>query len=68
MAPRPFLVAGGAEDRPQRWKALNHTIQVNRLLGYADRVAMTSRRGSSPTSESNEQIYIFLEHFLAKQR
>ena len=24
MAPRPFLVSGGSEDRPSRWKALNH--------------------------------------------
>jgi len=32
MAPRPFLVSGGAEDPPKRWKALNHTIAVNKLL------------------------------------
>ena len=68
MAPRPFLVSGGSEDRPERWKALNHTIAVNRLLGYANRVAMTNRQGHSPTPESNEQIYIFLEHFLASPR
>jgi len=68
MAPRPFLVSGGSEDRPERWKALNHTIAVNRLLGYANRVAMTNRKGHSPTPESNEQIYIFLEHFLASPR
>jgi dienelactone hydrolase len=68
MAPRPFLVSGGSEDRPERWKALNHTIAVNRLFGYANRVAMTNRKGHSPTPESNEQIYIFLEHFLASPR
>lgn len=68
MAPRPFLVSGGSEDRPERWKALNHTIAVNRLLGYVNRVAMTNRKGHSPTPESNEQIYIFLEHFLASPR
>ncbi len=68
MAPRPFLVSGGSEDRPERWKALNHTIAVNRLLGYENRVAMTNRKGHSPTPESNEQIYIFLEHFLASPR
>ena len=68
MAPRPFLVSGGSEDQPERWKALNHTIAVNRLLGYANRVAMTNRKGHSPTPESNEQIYIFLEHFLASPR
>ena len=64
MAPRPFLVSGGSEDPPERWKALNHAVAVNRLLGYRDRVAMTNRAGHSPTAESNEQIYPFFEHFL----
>ena len=64
MAPRPFLVSGGAEDQPERWKALNHAIAVNRLLGYKNRVAMTNRQGHSPTEESNEQLYLFFEHFL----
>ncbi len=66
MAPRPFLVSGGAEDRPQRWKALNHTIAVNRLLGVENRVAMTNRQGHSPTEESNEQLYLFFEHCLMR--
>ncbi|MHC4727404.1 MAG: prolyl oligopeptidase family serine peptidase [Planctomycetota bacterium] len=66
MAPRPFLVSGGSEDRPERWKALNHTIAVNKLLKHTNRVAMTNRKAHSPTPESNEQIYLFLEHFLAK--
>ncbi|MHC4558991.1 MAG: prolyl oligopeptidase family serine peptidase [Planctomycetota bacterium] len=64
MAPRPFLVSGGSEDRAERWKALNRTIEVNKLLGYTNRVAMTKRKGHSPTPESNEQVYLFLEHFL----
>lgn len=64
MAPRPMLVSGGAEDPPQRWSALQHTIAVNRLLGYENRVAMTNRPGHSPTKESNEQLYHFFEHFL----
>jgi len=64
MAPRPFLVSGGSEDQPERWKALNHSIAVNRLLGYENRVAMTNRKGHDPTPESNEQIYAFFEHFL----
>lgn len=68
MAPRPFLVSGGSEDQPERWKALNHSIEVNKLLGHANRVAMTNREGHSPTAESNEQIYIFLEYFLAGRR
>lgn len=57
-------MSGGSEDRPERWKALNHTIAVNKLLGYENRVAMTNRAGHSPTVESNEQIYQFFEHFL----
>jgi dienelactone hydrolase len=65
MAPRPFLVSGGSEDTPERWKALNHTLAVNRFLKYENRVAMTNRKGHSPTIESNEQIYLFLEYFLA---
>ena len=64
MALRPFLVSGGSEDQPERWKALNHSIEVNKLLGCTNRVAMTNRKGHSPTPVSNEQIYVFLEHFL----
>jgi dienelactone hydrolase len=64
MAPRPMLVSGGAEDPPQRWSALQHTVAVNRLLGYENRVAMTNRPGHSPTEESNEQLYRFFERFL----
>jgi len=64
MAPRPFLVSGGAEDTPARWPALNHTIAVNRLLGFEERVGMSNRPKHDPTPESNEQIYRFFEHFL----
>jgi dienelactone hydrolase len=64
MAPRPFLVSGGAEDTPKRWQALNHTVAVNKLLGYTDRVAMTNRETHAPTPESNDQLCAFFEHFL----
>ncbi len=64
MAPRPFLVSGGSEDTPARWVALNHAVAVNRFLGYENRVAMTNRENHSPTEDSNEQAYRFLEHFL----
>ena len=64
MAPRPFLVSGGAEDPPRRWQALNHTVAVNSLLGYTNRVAMTNRDTHDPTPQSNEQLYAFFEHFL----
>ncbi len=64
MAPRPFLVSGGSEDPPQRWEALNHSVAVNKLLGYKNRVGMTNRPKHGPTKESNEIIYSFFEHFL----
>jgi dienelactone hydrolase len=64
MAPRPFLVSGGTEDGPQRWRALNHTIAVNRLLGYENRVGLTSRSTHIPTPEAAEQTCLFFEHFL----
>jgi hypothetical protein len=64
MAPRPFLVSGGAEDPPARWKALNHSVAVNKLLGFRHRVGMTNRKTHEPTAESNAQAYAFFEHFL----
>jgi dienelactone hydrolase len=64
MAPRPFLVSGGSEDTPERWKALNHAVAVNTLFGQRNRVAMTNRPNHDPTPESNEQLYAFFEHFL----
>ncbi len=64
MAPRPFFVSGGSEDTPSRWIALNHTVAVNRLLGYDNRVGMANRKGHSITPEANEQICLFFEHFL----
>lgn len=64
IAPRPLLVSGGAEDPPSRWLALNHAVAVNRLLGFTNRVALSSRSGHAPTEESNAQIYAFFEHFL----
>ncbi len=64
MAPRPFLVSGGSEDPVHRWIPLNHTIAVNRLLGFNNRVAMTNRPEHSPNDQSNEQAYLFFEYFL----
>ena len=64
MAPRPFLVSGGAEDPPGRWAALRHAVRVNALLGATNRVAMTNRLKHAPCAESNEQIYRFLEQVL----
>jgi hypothetical protein len=64
MAPRPFLVSGGSEDQPERWRALNRVIEVYNLLSASNRVAMTNRPEHTPTAESNEQIYSFFEKFL----
>ncbi|MCB1078470.1 MAG: dienelactone hydrolase family protein [Verrucomicrobiae bacterium] len=64
MAPRPFLVSGGSEDGPARWRAVNHSIEVNRMLGFENRVAMHNRPAHPPTEESNEVIYDFFTHFL----
>ncbi|MFO0878770.1 MAG: sialidase [Gemmataceae bacterium] len=61
MAPRPFLVSGGSEDPPERWKALNHSIAVNTLLGYRGRVGMTNRKTHSPTPESNALLCDFFD-------
>ena len=68
ICPRPFLVSGGAEDRPERWRALNHALAVNRLLGAEHRLAMTNRKGHGPTPESNAVLYAFFEHFLKAGR
>lgn len=64
IAPRPFLVSGGAEDPLSRWTALNHLVEVNRVLGFSNRVAMTSRKDHSPNFESNEKLYAFFSYFL----
>lgn len=66
IAPRPFLVSGGSEDQPERWAALNHSVAVNRLLGYDRRVGMTNRPDHTPTPESNAVLYAFFEKFLGR--
>ena len=64
MAPRPFLVSGGAEDPLKRWQALNHSVAVNRLYGDEPKVFMSNRPEHSPNAESNAVIYAFFQHFL----
>ena len=66
MAPRPFLVSGGSSDPVERWIPLNHTIAVNKMLGYKNRVAMTNRIEHSPDKSSNEIMYLFFEYFLGE--
>lgn len=67
MAPRPFLVSGGRADGPKRWLVLNYAAEVDSLLGYSDRVAMTYRKTHIPTKESDIAAYRFLEYFLECQ-
>jgi hypothetical protein len=64
MAPRPVLVSGGTEDPPQNWRALNHLVAVNMLLGHKHRVAMTARPTHVPTAEALEMELLFLEYWL----
>ena len=64
MAPRPFLVSGGSEDPPERWIPLNHSVAVNRLLGYDARVAMSNRPEHSPNEESNDILVKFFTCYL----
>lgn len=68
IAPRPLFVSGGSEDPPERWQALNHTVAVNRLLGFTNRVAMTNRATHDPTPQSNEQLCAFFEWALGTRR
>lgn len=64
IAPRPFLVSGGAEDPPSRWVPLNHAVAVNKVLGVEGRVGMTNRKEHNPDAAANEVVYAFFEHFL----
>ena len=68
MAPRPFLVSGGSEDPVKQWIPLNHSIAVNRLLGFEKRVAMTNRPLHDPNPESNEVLCRFFELYLITPR
>jgi len=63
-APRPILISGGSEDRPHHWRAVNHLIAVNKLLGHENRIFMTNRPGHTPTPEAVEVIEAFFVHHL----
>ncbi|OJW05435.1 MAG: sialidase [Planctomycetales bacterium 71-10] len=64
MPPRPFLVSGGAEDSPERWRPLNHVRAVADLLAAPPCVAMTNRPAHDPDDESIARIVAFLERAL----
>ncbi|EDY19100.1 putative sialidase [Chthoniobacter flavus Ellin428] len=69
MAPRPLLVMAGTKRLPSlaitsaddegRWTVLNHTIAVNRLLGYDHRVGMLNHASHEMTPEWKAQIARF---------
>lgn len=61
MAPRPFMVSGGYADGAERWEALWHTVEVNRLLGHKHRVGLSLRPSHEPDSASNEAVCTFLK-------
>lgn len=65
MAPRPFLVSGGAEDPVDRWVPLNYSLRANELFGVKNRVGMSNRKEHAPNEESNEILYSFFEYYLA---
>jgi dienelactone hydrolase len=68
IAPRPFFVAGGSEDGPARWKALNHTVAVYSLLGAEHRVGMHNRPEHKITPEASDRVADFFEYFLKEKR
>lgn len=78
MAPRPFLVSGvrgGPDpkeehtDQPIRWRALNHIVAVNRLLGYTNRVAMCNDRPEHAVNEQAlAQTLDFFDYFLENDK
>jgi hypothetical protein len=68
IAPRPLFVSGGSEDPPERWRALRHAVEVNRLLGHEGRVGMTNRPEHTPDAKAVEDLCLFFEHFLSRER
>ncbi len=68
IAPRPFFVSGGSEDGPARWKALNHTVAVYRLLGAEQRVGMHNRPEHKITPEASDRVADFFEYFLKEKK
>ncbi len=59
MAPRPLLVAGGACDTPEQWIHLRHVIEVNKFLGFSNRVGMINRPLHKIDPDTNKKICRF---------
>jgi dienelactone hydrolase len=68
IAPRPFFVAGGSEDRVERWRDLGQALRVNRLLGQEGRVGMHNRPEHRITPEASERICLFFQYFLKAKK
>ncbi|MDX1947863.1 MAG: prolyl oligopeptidase family serine peptidase [Pirellulaceae bacterium] len=63
-APRPILVSGGTEDPPRNWRALNHLVAVNKMLGHENRIALTARPSHVPTAAALALELAWLEYWL----
>ena len=66
MAPRPVLVGGGVQDPQRNWVALNHLVEVNKVLGVKNRAALSARKTHRPTPEALEVELAWLEYWLKK--
>ena len=66
MAPRPVLVGGGVQDPQRNWVALNHRVEVNKVLGVKNRAALSARKTHRPTPEALEVELAWLEYWLKK--
>ncbi|MBI3822378.1 MAG: gamma-glutamyltransferase [Planctomycetes bacterium] len=64
MAPRPVMVGGGVQDPIKNWQALNHLVEVNKVLGHKNRAFLTARKSHIPTPEALELELAFLEYHL----
>ncbi|MBL8027015.1 MAG: prolyl oligopeptidase family serine peptidase [Fibrobacteres bacterium] len=64
MAPTPLLLSGGKIDKLDKWKALNHLKSVNDILGFRNRIAMTTRPEHAPVDSCNAVMADFLLFFL----
>ncbi len=64
IAPRPFFVAGGAEDKIERWRPLNRVLEVYQLLGAPHRLGLSTRALHEVSPDANAQVCAFFESFL----
>ena len=62
MAPRPFLLIGGKDDRPESQQYINEAKKIYRLYGKEDLVGFIYHGlGHSPDMISMDLAYEWLE-------